>query len=411
MTAAMVIVGAGEAGARAALALRECGFAGPVTLIGEEPHAPYERPPLSKSVMLSKDEPTPKTILEAERLAEHDIDLRTDQRVIAIDRTARLVRTADRSATAYDKLLIATGSRPRKLPIEGADEALYLRTFYDALALRRKLLSGVRLVIVGGGFIGLEIAASAIERGCAVTVIEMAPRILMRGVPEEIAAIVAMRHEAAGVIFHLGADIARIERTADGLAVVLADGGAIRCDGVIAGVGAIPETTLAIDCGLDIENGIKVDETLRTSDPHIYAAGDCCSFPHPLYDGRRIRLEAWRNAQDQGAAAARSMIGPPTPYSAVPSFWSDQYDQTLQIVGLPDAGATTIRRDVSEAGELFFRLDASGRLVAASGVGPTGKIARDIRVAEMLIARRARPDPAALTSPDVRLKSLLTETV
>jgi 3-phenylpropionate/trans-cinnamate dioxygenase ferredoxin reductase component len=407
----MVIVGAGEAGARAALALREYGFAGSITLVGEEPHAPYERPPLSKSVMLSRDEPTPKTILQPERLEEHAIDLRMEQRVVAIDRTARLVRTADGSAVAYDKLLIATGSRPRRLPIEGADAALYLRTFSDALALRRQLLGGIRLVIVGGGFIGLEIAAGAIERGCEVTVIEMAPRILVRGVPETIATVVAARHEAAGVRFHLAAQLVRIERTAGVLSVVLADGDTIHCDGVIAGVGAVPETTLAAEAGLDIDNGVKADANLRTSDPHIYAAGDCCSFPHPLYDGRRIRLEAWRNAQDQGAAVARNMLGPVAPYASVPSFWSDQYDQTLQIVGLPDAGAKTVRRDVSEAASLFFHLDTHGRLVAASGVGPTGKIARDIRLAEMLIAQRARPDPAALASPAIRLKSLLTESV
>lgn len=204
--------------------------------------------------------------------------------------------------------------------------------------------------------------------------------------------------------FRLGTGIARIEAGA----VVLADGGRVECDSIVAGVGAVPDTALAEDAGLAIENGVRADERLATSDPDIFAAGDCCSFPHPLYGGRRIRLEAWRNAQDQGSLAARNMLGANEAYRAVPWFWSDQYDQTLQIAGLPDEGVGQVERDVGEGGRLFFHLAADGRLVAASGVGPISKVARDIRLAEMLIARQARPDPAALADPNVRLKSLLS---
>jgi 3-phenylpropionate/trans-cinnamate dioxygenase ferredoxin reductase subunit len=263
--------------------------------------------------------------------------------------------------------------------------------------------------VIGGGFIGLEVTASAVERGASVTLIEAAPRLLSRGVPAAIAERVHDRHARAGVDLRLGAGVAGIERVRHGpeLAVRLADGGRIACDAVIAGVGAVPETALAEDASLAVENGIAVDATLRTEDPDVFAAGDCCSFPHPLYGGRRIRLEAWRNAQDQGAAAARSILGGDEPYAAVPWFWSDQYDETLQIAGLPDEGKRTVERDVGAGASLVFHLADDGRLVAASGVGENARIARDVRLAEMLIAARATPDPAALAAPDVKLKSLL----
>jgi len=271
--------------------------------------------------------------------------------------------------------------------------------------LRTHLRPGAKLVLIGGGFIGLEIAASAVTRGCRVTLLEAAPRILMRGVPREIAEVVADRHRAAGVDLRTGAVIAAITKTAAGFAVVLGDGSEIACDGVIAGVGALPDVALAEGCGLAIENGVRVDATLRTSDEAIFAAGDCCCFPSPLYGGQRLRLEAWRNAGAQGELAAKNMLGAGLDYAAVPWFWSDQYDQTLQVAGLPAAGVSRVRRQLAD-GLVFFHLDAEGRLVAASGVG-TLSIAKDIRVAEMLIARFARPDQAALANPATRLRSLL----
>jgi 3-phenylpropionate/trans-cinnamate dioxygenase ferredoxin reductase subunit len=235
----------------------------------------------------------------------------------------------------------------------------------------------------------------------------MAPRLLMRGVPAPVAELVAKRHEAAGVDLRLGASIERIERNGAEHTVVLADGSRIVCDGIIAGVGAIPEVTLARDAGLAIENGIRTDNRLRTSDPDIFAAGDCCSFPHPLYNDRLKRLEAWRNAQDQGALAARNMLGADLAYDTVPWFWSDQYDQTLQIAGLPDEGRNSVNRDLGDGAQLYFHLADDGRLVGASGVGPISKVAKNIRLAEMLIQRRVKPSEGALADPSVGLKSLL----
>jgi 3-phenylpropionate/trans-cinnamate dioxygenase ferredoxin reductase subunit len=407
-TAGMVIVGAGECGARAALTLREEGFAGPVTLIGAEPHLPYERPPLSKDAMADEAEPMPRHVAGLERLAEAGITYLGSTEVRAIDRQAKHVHLGDGTSLDYDKLLLATGSSPRRLPLaEGSRRCVTLRTFDDALAIRTHLRAGVRVLVVGGGFIGLELAASARKRGCPVTVVEAQPRILMRGVPAEIAEIIHAGHAARDVHFFCGTGIAAIDDVAGGVRVRLADGEAVEGDICIVGIGAVPNVGLAQAAGLAIDNGIAVDVHLRTSDPDIFAAGDCCSFPLALYGGRRVRLEAWRNAQEQGALAAKNMLGAGEAHDVVPWFWSDQYDLGLQIAGLPDEGVETVRREMGEGVLILFHLAADGRLVAASGIGPGNAVARDIRLAEMLIARRAAPPREKLAAPDAKLKALL----
>jgi 3-phenylpropionate/trans-cinnamate dioxygenase ferredoxin reductase subunit len=410
MTAGMVIIGAGECGARAAFALRENGYEGPVTLIGAEVHAPYERPPLSKNAITEEAHPAPKHVALAERFAEQGIDLITGREAVAIDRNARQVRLADGSAIAYDKLLLATGATARTLPMAAAagEHCLTLRTYDDALRIRGLLKPGVRVAIIGGGFIGLELAASARKRGAEAVVIEAQPRILMRGVPEEVARAVAARHEEAGAEIVTGQGISAITASDCAIVVELASGRRIEADFLVVGIGASPVTTLAAEAGLVIDNGIAVDSRLRTSDENIFGAGDCCSFPLEIYGGRRVRLESWRNAQDQGAHAARNMLGADEPFGVVPWFWSDQYDLSLQIAGLADGAATVVRRDVGEGAFILFHLGEDGRLLAASGIGPGNAVARDIRLAEMLIGKAVRPDPAELASPDVKLKSLLS---
>lgn len=408
--AGMVIVGAGECGARAAFALRENSYQGPVTLVGKEVHLPYERPPLSKEALHRDEEPEPKWIGLAERFVEQGIDCLTGRSAVAIDRANKSVRLSDGSTLAYDRLLLATGAVPRQLPLAASagPRCVTLRSFDDALAIRRLLAPGMRLAVIGGGFIGLELAASAIKRGAVVTVIEAQPRVLMRGVPEEIASVVAERHRAAGVDIRTGTGITSISGDEDEVRVALADGIEIAADLVVVGIGAIPVTGLAEAAGLAVENGIAVDRFLRTADPYIFAAGDCCSFPLEIYGGRRVRLESWRNAQDQGTLAAKNMLGAEEPVSAVPWFWSDQHDLTLQIAGLAEGAERHVRRDLGNDAFILFHLAPDGRLLAASGIGQGNAVARDIRLAEMLIAKRAKPDPAALASPDVKLKSLLT---
>ncbi|RST86410.1 ferredoxin reductase [Aquibium carbonis] len=403
----MVIVGAGECGARAAFALREEGFAGPVTLIGAEPHLPYERPPLSKQGMAA-DRPGMTPIAGHDRFAQQGIRLVLGNQARAIDRAARTVELAEGERVPYHRLLLATGAVPRRLPAAAASRhAVTLRTHEDAERIAGHLSARARITIVGGGFIGLELAAAAIGRDCRVTVIEALPRLLARAVPAEIAERIADTHRARGVEILTAASIEAIRDVGEGVQVTLADGRAIAAELLVVGIGALPATDIAAEAGLVVDNGIRVDATLASSDPDIFAAGDCCSFPLALYGGRRVRLEAWRNAQEQGALAARNMLGAREAHSAVPWFWSDQYDLTLQIAGLCDEGATTVRRDLGGDAFILFHLAADGRLVAASGLGHGNAVARDIRLAEMLIARRAAPDPRKLAIPDVKLKSLL----
>ncbi|PBC08491.1 FAD-dependent oxidoreductase [Mesorhizobium sp. WSM3859] len=405
--AGIAIIGAGECGGRAALALRDLGYEGPVTLVGDEPHLPYERPPLSKDAMTG-EAPAIKAIATDALFAERAIRHIHSVRAVAVDRAAHVVQLSDGSSLPYDKLLLATGSVPRQLPMLGlGSRCVYLRTFNDALAMRAHLSAGSRVAIIGGGFIGLELAASARKLGAEVIVIEAQPRILMRGVPAEIAGIIHKAHEAEGVSIRTGQGLAAIADDGKEVAIALADGQKIVADLAVIGIGAVPVTVLAAEAGLAIDNGIAVDERLRTADPDIFAAGDCCSFPLTVYGGRRVRLEAWRNAQEQGALAARNMLGADEAHAAVPWFWSDQYGLTLQIAGLSDEGKSIVRRDLDDGAFILFHLAQDGRLVAASGIGPGNAVARDIRLAEMLIAGRAKPAPEALGSQAVKLKSLL----
>lgn len=395
---AVVIVGAGECGTRAALALRETGFDGDVTLIGAERHVPYERPPLSKDAILS-EVPTPKPIAGADRLAENRIDFRPGVAATAIDREARVVALSDGRRLRYDRLLLATGARPRTLPVPGGNgpNVVTLRGLDDAARIRAALGPGRRLAVIGGGFIGLELAASARRLGTDVTVIEALPRLLGRGVPEEIASLLAARHTSEGVRLLLGARITAISEAG----VVLDDVGTIPADMVLVGIGAVPETALAAAAGLFVENGVVVDDRLATTDPAIFAAGDCASFHHPAY-ARRIRLESWRSAQEQGTLAATTMLDGGGRVSAIPWFWSDQYDLTLQVAGLAEGAVTTVRRPVGE-GLVLFHLAANGQLLAASGIGPGNAIAKDVRIAEMMIAKGVVPVPEALaTAPNLK---------
>lgn len=407
---AMVIIGAGECGARAAQALREEEFSGPVMLIGAEPHAPYERPPLSKANMTDEAGPTPRTILSHAKLAEFGIGFAPAVAAIGIDRAGRSVALSNGERLSYKRLLLATGASARKLPIAGADGpgCVYLRSYDDCERIRRGLRPGRRIAIIGGGFIGLEVAASARQRGAEVTVIEAQPRLLGRCVPEDIAAIVRAKHVERGVEIRCGEALTGIEHRS-GETVLHCRGGTVAADLVLIGIGAVPETTLAENAGLECDNGIAVNDHLQTADPDIFAAGDCCSFPLASHGGRRVRLESWRSAQEQGTLAARNMLGRDERHAAVPWFWSDQYELTLQIAGLADAGATTVRRDLGNGAFILFHLAQDGRLVAASGIGTGNAVAKDTRVAEMLIARGAHPVPADLATHEFKMKKFLAD--
>lgn len=390
----MVIIGAGECGARAALALREHGWTGAITLVGAEDLAPYERPPLSKAVLTGGDGPT-------YAATAADAELVLGAAATGIDRDAHEVTLADGRRLRYERLLLATGATARRLPVPGAGSVHYLRRFADAAALRDAIGPGTRVGVVGGGFIGLELAASATARAATVTVIETAPGVLGRVVPERIAGRIAQRHREAGVDLRCATGVAEV--TGEGIA--LTSGETVACDVVVAGIGAVPDTELAEKAGLAVDDGVRVDERLTTSDPDVFAAGDCCSFPHPRYG--RLRLESWRNAIDQGAFAARAMLGAAEPFAAVPWFWSDQHDLGLQIAGLPGAAATSVTRVRPDGVEIEFGLGADGRLLSAAAVGPGNSVAKDIRLAEKLIARGWSPGPGDLADPMRPLKTFL----
>lgn len=401
----MVIVGAGLAGARASAELREAGFDGPITLIAGEPHAPYDRPPLSKAVLLKEKAPGDCALFGATFFSDHAIDLKLATDVAVIDRAGHAVQLDNGERIGYSRLLLATGASPRTLDVSGSmlPGVVTLRTVDDARHLATRLTSGQRIAIVGGGFIGLEVAASAVAAGCAVTVIEAGKRLLMRAVPQEIAARIEARHRDAGVQFRFDAQVGAIAGTHAAEHVRLADGEAIRCDTVVVGIGAAPRTALALAAGLEVADGIVVDDRLQTSDRDIFAAGDVCSFPHALF-GRRVRIECWKNADDQGRVAARNMLGEDLCYREVPWFWSDQYELSIQIAGLPAFGREVVVRETADA-LLLFHLSADKALVGVSGVGRA--VGRDIRIAQMLIGRNARVSAGELGDPSVKLKTLL----
>ena len=404
---AMVIVGAGQSGGRAALTLRASGYDGRIVLLGAEPSPPYERPPLSKAYLTGEQTADDFTFAKTAALAAAGIEFRSGCVLKAIDRGHKTVRLEDGERIGYAKLLLATGRKPRRLPLDAgiAERVLYLRDLRDADRLRRELRPGARIAIVGGGFIGLEVAASAVALGCRPVVIELAPRLLSRAVPAPLAAFLQARHAAAGAEILLGARPHEIALRGGGFAIALNDGRRIEADAVLIGIGAIPRTGLAEAAGLAVDGGIVVDATLATADPDVFAAGDVCAFPHAMAAGL-MRLECWKNADAQGALAARNMLGAGEAYGDVPWFWSDQYELTLQMSGIPLNAARAVERDVGAEARLLFHLDGEGSLVGVSGVGPAA-LARELRLGHLMIERGLAPDPTALADPAVRLKTLL----
>ena len=403
----MVIVGAGQAGGRAALTLREAGHRGPILLLGQEPHAPYERPPLSKGFLAGDRDLASATIATDEALQAAGIDFRPSTIVTRIDVTDRMIAVQDGTLIAYDKLLLATGREPRRLAVPCAVDGLVhvLRDIEDCRRLQRVLRPGAHAAIVGGGFIGLEVAASARALGVDVTVIEVLPRLLARVVPAELADRVARRHQTAGVRLLLGRRIETISASAQGARLELEDGQMIDADAVLIGIGATPRTELAEAAGLAVDRGILVDERLRTSDPNIFAAGDVAACPNPL-GGEPLRPESWQNAETQGALAARNMLGANERHAPLPWFWSDQYELSLQISGFPERAAKTVERPVGDEGCLIFHLAADDTLIGVSGLGPRSFI-KEFKLGQKLLEHGSALDLKALAQPEVRLKSLL----
>jgi 3-phenylpropionate/trans-cinnamate dioxygenase ferredoxin reductase subunit len=392
----IVIIGAGECGTRAAFALREAGYRGSVTLVGAEPHLPYERPPLSKPMNGAVQM---KLICAKDALEAAGIDYLPGVSASKLDAGAGTVTLSDGRVLRYEKLLLATGARPRRLGCPGAERALDFRTHADAETVFSNVAAGQSVAIIGGGLIGMELAAVLRGKNVSVDVIEAAPKPLGRAVPARFAEKLHARHAAEGVRFHLGRGVVAVGDEG----VTLTDGTLVPADLVVGAIGVLPETALAEAAGLAVDNGILTDSRLRTSVPNVFAAGDCAAVAQPA--GGHIRHESWRNARAQAETAARNIAGAAETFAAIPWFWSDQYDLGLQVAGLPRPAHQSVVRPVAD-GELAFYLD-DGRLAAAAGLGIGNSLAKEIKLAEMLIAAGISPSPAALADPGVNLKVLL----
>jgi 3-phenylpropionate/trans-cinnamate dioxygenase ferredoxin reductase subunit len=397
-----VVVGGNLTGGAAVGTLREQGFEGRIVLVGAESHLPYERPPLSKEYLRGEQDLASIFVRPADWYREHDVDARLGARATRIDPRGRRVVLEGGEELEYDRLLLATGARPRRIDAPESDRILYLRTIEDADRLKA-LLDRIRhLVVVGGGFIGAEVAASARTLGKEVTIIEAAPVPMARALGEEMGRVYEGIHRDHGVRFHTGEGVASMEAsTGGGVVVTTVSGRVVEGDAAVIGVGVAPRTELAEAAGLEVDNGVVVDPACRTSAEGVFAAGDVANHDHPLFG--RIRVEHYDNALKMGAFVAGAMLGEEAPFQDPHWFWSDQYDENLQYGGFATSWDRIQIRGSVEGRDFSAFYLKDGVIKAALGLN-RGK---DVRRAMKLIAARARPDPQALRDADVDLRSLL----
>lgn len=405
--AKVVIVGAGQAGLQVAATLREQGFTGQVVLIGDEPHAPYQRPPLSKGYLLGAVSDAQLSLRPQAFFDGQGIELITGKRARAIDRAGRLLSLDDDAVIAYDQLVLATGARNRPLQVAGAElrNVCYLRTLDEAQALRAQLSAAKNLVVIGAGFIGLEVAAAAAKRGLCTTVLDVAERPMARALSTTLSAIVAREHAKLGVHLRFQTQVRRLlgERGCV-CAVETLDGEVLPADLVVIGIGVIPNDELAGRCELAVADGIVVDEYLQTGDPNISAVGDAVAHPNPYASSLRVRLESVQNAADQARCVASRIVGQPVAYRALPWFWSHQADLKLQMAGLPSAGCTEVLRGDEHASACSVFLFRDGQLVCVESLNRPA----DHMLARRLLAQRVAVAPEQAADLSVDLKALLS---
>jgi 3-phenylpropionate/trans-cinnamate dioxygenase ferredoxin reductase subunit len=403
MTDRVIIIGAGQAGAQTAISLRQLGFDGRITLLGDELFPPYQRPPLSKKLMTGEMDVDRTYIRSEAYYAKSGVDLLLGVRVAAIDRGRRAVLCEDGRPLDYDRCVLCTGTRARRLDLPGSDlpGVFYLRTLEDSEQIKAAVASGSRALIIGGGYIGLEIAASLSKWQCQVTVLEALGRVLNRVVALPVSDFFAAEHARHGVEIVTGAAVATLEGAGKVERVRCADGRAFPADIVVIGVGALPNDELARAAGLAVENGIVVDDLGRTGDPAIFAAGDVTNHPNALFD-LRLRLESVHNAMAQAKTVAGAIAGQPAPYAEVPWFWSDQYDLKLQIAGVSGPDAEYLLRGDPESRAFSCLHLRNGRLIAIDAINRGA----DFLAAKALIRDRTPIDRARAADLDVKLSDL-----
>lgn len=402
MTRTVVTVGAGQTAAVAARTLRRRGFDGAIVLVGDERHPPYQRPPLSKGFLQGDETAADLQLLSEQWCADQHVELRLGSPVVRLDPAARRVELADGSSVDADLVLFASGGTPRTLPGVAGERVVALRTLDDAQRIRDAVEAGGRIVTVGGGFIGAEIAASARMRGADVTVLEMLDVPLERVLGRRMGEVCAAIHRDRGVDLRTGETVASVTETPDGAVVHTAGGSTIEADLVVVGVGIVPNTAVAAAAGVHVDNGIVVDECCRTNVDGVFAAGDVANHYHPGL-GRQVRVEHFDNASKQAAAAARAMLGQPVPYDAVHWFWSDQFDHNLQYAGHADIWDEVVIRGSVDSLE-FTAFYLLGGVVQAAFAVDRGE---DITMAKELIATHAAPGAAKLADEDVELEELV----
>lgn len=394
----IVIVGTGHAGLRAAQTLRHQGWSGDLTLIGQEPLAPYDRTAVSKGMLFGRADPV--------WLDAVDADLRLGSLVTAVDRAARRVVTPT-GDIGYDHLILATGAQPRRLALAAGLPHVYaLRHARDAAALREEVRSGARMLVIGGGLIGLEVASGAVQAGVQVTVLEVLPRLMSRVLPEVVAARLCSEHRNAGVDVRTSTRLVSLELSGDQLLARLDSGDDLLVDVVVVAIGIVPDTDLAAAAGLRVGDGISVDDRLITSDLAISAVGDVASVTLSAM-GPALRCESQQLAEEQGRYAARRILGEQQAFATVPWAWSDQYDKVVQIAGLPAMASQMVLRDFAGEGIVACHLSDDGHLVGASGFGLPQRIAQEVGAARRLIARCAQPSIEQLANPGAPLRALV----
>jgi 3-phenylpropionate/trans-cinnamate dioxygenase ferredoxin reductase component len=403
MSNQFVIVGAALAGGRAAAELRERGFDGDVVLVGAEPERPYERPPLSKDYLRGESERDKAYVHPEGYYREHDIDLRTETEVTAIDPGGGVVTLAGGEELAFDGLLLTTGAEPRRIPVAGAELGgiHYLRTLADCDVLRGLLVEGARVAVVGAGWIGSEVAASARQKGLEVTLIDPMNVPYETILGEEVGSFYRDVHASHGVKLLLGQGVETFEGQGTLERVRTTAGEIVECDFAVVGIGVVPRVELARDAGLEIDNGVVVDASLTTSAPNVFAAGDLANAWHPFF-GRHIRVEHWANALNQGPAAARAMLGEDVSYDRIPYFFSDQYDVGMEYSGSAPSWDEVVFRGDRDGGEFIAFWLEEGRVIAGMNVNVW-----DVNdQVQALIRSRREVDRAALASSDVSLEEL-----